>query len=286
MSMKFYLLPFAVTLVSLYPATALAQLGECSKLVVPYQDRKKIRSDAYSLDLRAPNGGQLAYLGSKHTRDPNDPQFELFERAWKKLTPTIAFYEGTDTLVRASCEEAIKLDGEPGLVRFLARRDHVPAASLEPNRQDEIDFLLKTFSAEQVKLFYVLRVIAELRERNKYTASDLKGDVSRILDRFTRYRGLDTVMRSDKDLEDAYRRYWKSPEHWWEAPTMWFNPLVSSSATGGVFTNEANQASSTFRDVHMFELISKSMRDGEKIFAVVGRDHIPMQEAALKCATR
>lgn len=286
MTVKSHILSIAVILMSVYPVTALAQLDKCSKLVVPYQDRKKIHIGVYSLDLHAPTGGQLVYLGSKHTLDPNDPQFELFERAWKNLVPTAAFYEGTDTSVRASREEAIRLDGEPGLVRFLARRDRVPAGSLEPSRQDGIDFLLKTFSPEQVKLFCVLRAIVELRERNKRTASELQGDVNGILDRFTRYRGLETVVRSDKELEVAYRRYWKSPEHWWEAPAMWFNPLASSTATGGVFTNEANQASSTFRDTHMFELLAQSTRDGEKVFAVVGRDHIPMQEAALKCATR
>ena len=261
-------------------------IADCSRLVLAYQDRENIQGLEYSLDLKTPGGERLVYLGSEHTRDPGDPQFQAFERAWNELAPTTAFYEGTGTAVAASRDEAIRSGGEPGFVRFLAARDRVPMATLEPDRQEEIDHLLKTFRPEQVKLFYVLRIVVELRERNKLAPAELRSEAPRILDRFGQYRGLQAVMRDVDELAAAYRRYWQAPEHWWEAPAGWFDPLVPSSASGGVFTNEINQASSGFRNIHMFEALAKATLSGGRVFAVVGRDHIPMQAAALKCAIR
>jgi hypothetical protein len=278
--------PLTIAHIALAASSAHSQLEDCTKLVVSYQDRDSVHNPVYSLDLRAPNGGRLVYLGAEHTFDIHSPQFESFERAWSDLRPTFAFYEGTDTSVGISREEAITKLGEPGFVRFLARRDGVPVVSLEPRRQDEVDFLLKRFSPEHVKLFYVLRVVAELRDRRGRSPEDLQKEMGRVLDHFSRYRGLESVVRDTDELNSAYAHFWKNPAHWWEAPADWFNPLVPSSATGGIFTNEVNQASSTFRDIHMFEVLATAARRGERVFAVVGRDHIPMQEAALKCALK
>ena len=73
-------------------------------------------------------------------------------------------------------------------------------------------------------------------------------------------------------------------EEGWEAPAAWFDPRSSSSKTGGIFTNEVNQRSSGYRDLHMYELLAKAALAGKRVFAIVGRDHVPMQAPALRCA--
>ena len=45
-----------------------------------------------------------------------------------------------------------------------------------------------------------------------------------------------------------------------------------------------NRASSAFRDVHMYRLLAQAWKPGARIFVAVGRDHIPAQAAALRCA--
>jgi hypothetical protein len=87
-------------------------------------------------------------------------------------------------------------------------------------------------------------------------------------------------------LEASYKRYWKDPPQWWQAPSAWFDPLKSSVETGGIFTNEINQMSSGYRDLHMFTVLSRSALEGKKVFAVVGRDHVAMQADALRCALK
>lgn len=257
---------------------------ECSKEIVPYGD--KIKDRLFTLDLASPGGGHLLYLGARHSLDPSDLEFGEFEKAWNDFKPTIAFYEGGSVSrpVAASRDEEIKTSGEPGLIRFLAARDNIVAASLEPSRQDEVNYLLKEFSAEQVKLFYVLRVIAESRDLHKHSETELRAEVGKVLDRFSRLKGLESVIQNPAQLDAAYHRYWKSPQNWWEAPADWFSP--STKETGGIFTNQVNMRSSGYRDLHMYEVLAKAALEGKRVFAIVGRDHLPMQAAALKCALK
>lgn len=261
------------------------QLDECSKKVIPYGH--KVTDRVLTLELAAAGGGQLLYLGARHSLDPSDPEFADFEKAWNNFKPTIAFYEGgaVSHPMIASRDEAIKSSGEPGLVMFLAARDKIGAVSLEPSRQDEVNYLLRKFSAEQVKLFYVLRVIAEDRERYQHSEADLRAEVGRVLDRFSKFKGLENVVRNAAELDIVYQRYWKTSE-WWKAPADWFDPRKSSAETGGAFTNEINQESSGYRDLHMFEVLVKAALDGKRVFAIVGRDHVPMQAPALRCALK
>lgn len=263
-----------------------SRLADCSKQLVSYPDRKKLQHPVFTFDATSSNGGRLLYVGSRHSIDPKAPEFGEFEKAWNDFKPTMAFFEGSGHSVEATRDESIVKDGEAGLVRFLAARDKVPATSLEPKRQDEVNYLLTKFSAEQVKLFYVLRVIQEDRVIYKRSEAELRAELGPILDRFSRFKGLDAVVRNGAEFERAYERYWNSSPNWWEAPSAWFDPRVSSSQTGGVFTNEVNQESSSFRDINMYTVLVKATLEGNRVFAIVGRDHIPMQELALRCALK
>ncbi|MBA3321606.1 MAG: hypothetical protein H0T45_09230 [Pyrinomonadaceae bacterium] len=49
---------------------------------------------------------------------------------------------------------------------------------------------------------------------------------------------------------------------------------------------EINQESSGYRNLHMFRVLAQAAREGKKVFAVVGRNHVPMQAPALRCALR
>jgi hypothetical protein len=81
-------------------------------------------------------------------------------------------------------------------------------------------------------------------------------------------------------LDSAYRKYWKDPANWWDAPARWFDPLASSADTGGVFMNDINRMSSEYRDRHMYRLLAQAALEGNRVFAVVGRNHVPMQRKA------
>lgn len=88
---------------------------------------------------------------------------------------------------------------------------------------------------------------------------------------------------SVEEIERSFIKYWGNDLKWWEAPSYWFDLLQKSEETGGIFTNDINIYSSYFRDLHMYRLITEYLKEGKRVFAVVGRNHILMQEEAIRC---
>lgn len=258
---------------------------DCAARIVPFADRGAVASPEYALDLSPAGGARLLYFGAEHASDPTHPQFAGIESAWAEVRPTVVFYEGPVRAEGASAEETIRQFGESGFVRFLAKRDGARIERLEPDPRAEAAFVLERFTPEQVKLFYVLREVARLRERRGLSEPQLRAAVEQMLVQIgAMFPELAGVAGTVDALEAAYRRHWSEPAEWWRAPSAWFDPARASAETGGVFTNEVNRASSEFRDRHMFEALAREVRAGERVFAVVGRDHVAAQAPALRCA--
>lgn len=262
-------------------------LETCKSLVVTYRDWPTVAATdpPWHLEVEAAQGGgALRYFGAVHSRDPTHEQFDSIRHAWRQFDPTIAFYEGPDRGVSTAESATIAAFGESGFIRFLAARDSVQTAGLEPNPAEEVRYLLERFSPEQVKLFYVLREAQRLRENEGLSPEAIGTRVAGLLDRAGGLPGIGSVITTVAELRRAYRSHWSTPGHWWQAPTEWFDPLLDSHQTGGIFTNDVNRASSHFRDLNMFRVLASAVLQGERVFAVVGRNHVPMQARALRCA--
>jgi hypothetical protein len=268
------------------PVNAADPSANCSEKLIAYADWPNVKDPVFSLDVNGKAGGRLYYFGAEHTTDPSNSQFEAIERAWNALKPSVAYYEGPNRPIAETKEETIKQSGESGFVRFLAKRDGVPFVSLEPSPAEEAAHAMRKFSAEQVMLFYVLRETARLRERRKLPEAELKATVAQLLERVSKMKGFEGAFTNVAELETAYRKYWTSPANWWEAPTQWFDPGKSSKETGGIFTNDINTMSSEYRDLHMYRSLAGATLEGKRVFAVVGRNHVPMQTPALRCAIK
>jgi hypothetical protein len=282
----------ALMLLTFAPARTQAQavasnsLAQCSEKLVPYAEESKIKTPVFSLDLASPAKGRLYYFGAEHSSEPGNPQFAEIEKSWNAVKPTVAFYEGPNRPIAATRDETIKQTGESGFVRFLAARDGVPIMSLEPSPQDEVKFILKKFSLEQTALFFILREAARLRERRKMSEPEIRAAITQLLARAAQAKIFESPFANLDDLDAAYKRHWKNPAEWWQAPSAWFDPLKSSAETGGIFTNEINQMSSGYRNLNMYTVLSTAALEGKKVFAVVGRNHVPMQAEALRCALK
>ncbi|HEX8392470.1 MAG TPA: hypothetical protein VF665_08960 [Longimicrobium sp.] len=278
-----------ITLVLIAPAaTAQGPVPDsCVARIVEYASRARSgAAPEYLLDLPA-GPGRLLYFGAVHSSDPAEPQFAALRAQWERVRPTVAFYEGPPRTEAATGDETIRQYGESGYVRFLARAGGARIERLEPDPRDEARFVAARFPLDQVKLFYLLREASRLRERRGLNETQLREAMDALLPQVAqRIPEISGLITNTEELQAAYRRYWTAPANWWEAPAAWFDPLANSAETGGVFTNDINRASSEFRNRHMVEVIAREVRRGERVFAVVGRDHVPAQAPALRCALR
>jgi hypothetical protein len=267
-----------------FAAPALAQhadLHVCLDHVVPYTPGQPVYADsAFGLLLDGP-GGALHYVGAEHSSDPGHAQFAAIEAAFAAFRPTVVFYEGPERPLEETAEGTIRSFGESGYARFLARAAGVPVARLEPDPAEEFGAVGGTVGMEQGTLFFVLREAARLRDRRGLTGAELDAAIASLLERAA---AVGLPVASLDSLEAAYHRHFTTPADWRDAPAAWFDPFADDAATGGQFMAAANRASSDFRNRHMTRVLAAAARGGGRVFAVVGRNHVPMQAAALRCA--
>ena len=230
--------------------------------------------------------GAVTILGAEHQRDPAHAQFPRFSAAFAEAQPTIALFEGPDRGVDSSEEATIRNMGESGQLRFLARAAGVPVRSLEPSPGQQLGMRLAQYPIDQVLLFFTLREAARLRDRESLSGAALDGAVGTLLQRVSQMgsgAGLTLPFTDVPGLDRAAARYWPNRD-WRTFPASWFSPGANDSETGGQFLGAINRSDSANRDRHMVREIATAARRGERVFAVVGRNHVPMQAPALDCA--
>ncbi len=230
--------------------------------------------------------GAVTLFGAEHSRDPAHPQFARLEEAFRTAAPTLVFYEGPDRGEAANVEETIRSAGEPGWLRFAAKRAKVAIRTLEPNPQQQLGMLIREFPIDQVLLFFVLRDAAIRRERDGLTAAALDAATTALLHRARLMAGAGNIALPFTDiagLETAAARYWPGRD-WRTLPRSWFTPGSNDAATGGQFVGANNRADSRNRDRNLVAHIVEAVQGGERVFVVIGRNHVPMLAPALDCA--
>lgn len=226
----------------------------------------------------------LYYFGAEHKKDPEHPQFELLNVKWQDfLTKTrggkaVVFYEEkVNEKNLTSLSQAIEQHGESGAIVYWANKEHVPCVRPEPTIKDEVEELLKNFSADEIFYFYIMRGIASWqrtalrKEFNEFIETNIK-----------RYRedlswenfdfSFETVKRTHryifgKELDLADTAFIaKIP-----------NPIYDESNI-----NNIARASSTIRNITILHNIENYWQEGYNVFVVYGASHAVMQERALK----
>lgn len=257
----------------------------CEARLKSYAGWTATMSTVWAMDEAARGGGRLVYLGVEHSRDPSALQFQEIKTAFDEARPTVVFYEGPDRGIGADGPDSITTRGESGYVRWLASTTGATTRPLEPSPIALFEDLAEDYPADQVELFFVLREATRLRDREKLEGQALDEAVATLLGRLrTMSVDINLPFSDLAGLEAAYAEYWTRPADWRTVPANWFDPVADDAETGGRFMAALNAASSERRNVHMYRVLAEAALSGEQVFAIVGRNHVPMQEDALRCA--
>ena len=221
----------------------------------------------------------LLYFGAKHiVGAPSDPQVQQIMDLWQTFKPTLALNEGWDPPVVLTAEQAVASYGEPGLIRFLAARDRVPCRNFEPRQAEEVAFLRQRYSLEEIKLFYVLRIVAENWRMAPFDVVDtqIQGQLSL---RLALVEGLEGPPLTVADVEAAYRRTLPGMTSDWRRISV---DDLDPAASKPNRLQALNADLALFRDAHIIDVLEVEVRRRERVFAVVGASHVVMQEQLLR----
>ncbi len=270
------MLAFRLLLAAALLPFVLAQAQPCLDRVHLYENAPRLLPGD-TLSLRGTAGGALLYIGAEHTRDPEHPLFARIDGHFVAFRPTVVFYEGPDRGVRGTREATIRETSESGYARFLAQGVGARIARLEPSPPDQFTYVADSLGAERAGLFFVLREAARLRDRESTTGEALHTAIAGLLEQAA---PLGLPIPSLDSLDTLYRRH-VAPSRWEDMPVAWFDPGLFSDEAH--FFPAANRASSHFRNLYMAQVLAESVKEGARVLAVVGRNHLPMQADALRC---
>jgi hypothetical protein len=224
--------------------------------------------------------GSLYYFGAYHLDNPSDKQFSEIKNRWNDFRPTIAFFEGPDRGIDTTAILTVQKFGESGYLRFLAKQAGVKTISLEPSPVALYTYLCGKFSQEQVDLYMLTKEAMRLRTRKELNKAQIEIELNKMLAMFTKMLGRELAITNLSRLGIVFNKTFGNKLEWWEAPIAWFDPQLKDDR----FTNQLSLLSTNYRDVYMVAILTKYVNDGERVFAVVGRNHIPLQINAIKYA--
>ncbi len=230
----------------------------------------------YVVQIQSSSTGALLYYGAEHSRDSKHSQFSEIERYWHKIKPQIAFVEGRLPPAHQDSESAIRQNGESGFVRFLADRHGVPVASMDSSIEQQTKSLLRELSGTQAKTYFILREIVRQKRVHDSQALDLSA-LSVYMKGLQDQPALRVPPNNVAELATCFDRYFDDTLNYRDATQRWFDPMGSVN-----WVNQASRKLADDRNIEMVRKIVSNIRDGKRVFAVVGRTHTIMQEPAIR----
>jgi hypothetical protein len=229
--------------------------------------------------------GALLYVGVEHTNDPRDRQLQRLMLCWNAFRPTIAFTEGGVRPPMPTAAQAVRENGEAGLVRSLADDLRIPIQNIDADAATELDFLLIGATPEQVKVFITLRQLGQAkREDHPSVAGDWNKWANRWLAEKNNVNShpaaiANALPRNAEELQRSVETLGLATpgQLWHELPADLVLPTKDVT-----FTHKLARRSTELRDTNMIRTLRNTLNKPNRVFAVVGAGHIVMQGPMLQ----
>ncbi|MFH1454814.1 MAG: hypothetical protein ABIF22_00605 [bacterium] len=225
----------------------------------------------------------LYYFGSNHTKDINNPQFELLKNKWLEFLQktsgkkSILFYEGNIKIDdEIPLEKFIEKYGESGAMVFWAKQAHVKVNRPEPTEGESTKELLKDFSKEEVFYFFMIRAIGQWQRMK--VRKDFNEFVNFNIKRYESLLNLPDFDFSFENMKLVHSKIF-GKEFDLEDKNL---PRISSSLFYDTKINDIARRLTTIRNIFMLDQIEKYWLDGYNIFIIFGGSHAVMQEPVIK----
>jgi hypothetical protein len=255
------------------------EIEQETELTVPVMDMKaydgiiNTHRRPYIFTITTPGGGAVCIMGVDHTKNPEDRGVDSIRHYWSAFDADVALVEGRVGNLFTWLQDPLEALGEGGLVTSLANSKGVDLYSWEPQRQDEIDYLLVRYSPEEIAMFYTFRpYFSNMRYQ---TYPDPEAALQRYLGDRTDYPGIEGVFTSWEQLDAK----WKA-----DHPGIEWRDFGAGHSFPGGYLFEIGNAINIMRDEHMIMSIVDLMRKGRRVFVTMGASHAPRIEETLRTA--
>lgn len=219
-------------------------------------------------------GYAFLFLGSFHNFEPTAPHVSEIRRFFAKFQPTLVLYEGGVLSKIRDSNDAILRGGEMGLVQWLAASCRIRHASFEPSFANEVALVLRQYSAEQAKLYYIARLIPQYAAQGNSSGFD-EYLTSVIEHQKWQVVGLaNTRPRSIGEFREGIQAAVPTLSDWKKLNYPHVAPMDRFNETERGILNRVASATAAIRDAALTSKIREGLRKGERVFVIAGTSHM------------
>ena len=223
---------------------------------------------------------ELFWFSGIHNSDPNHRMFKDVLREFKHFSPDCVLVEGGNNIPSSSRDEAILHGGEPRYVAFLAYNDNIPVFDIEPPINSQLEYLSQKYDSDKILAMYIIRQLYQKQReyQDNQVRIDLYGYVSGFIEK-NNLSGNKTI--TNEKLQELFKLYFPqeandSPWYEWN-----FGEIIYFNKEPNII-NEIWKETARFRDDYAVNLIQEMSMKYDKIFVMMGSDHIRNQEKRLR----
>ncbi len=148
---------------------------------------------------------------------------------------------------------------------------------MEPEFGEEVAELLRKYDPEEVKLFYIIRDLAEYDG----LGSPKMNKEEYLQDAIKRYSAepalKDVRPRSVSEMQPTFAERFPKLVSYVNANMSWVDPSKLDNRI-----NEITRASTDYRDQVIVDKITRAVCQGKRVLAVVGWSHVAREESAIR----
>lgn len=214
----------------------------------------------------------LLFLGTTHSFSQANPQLPDIERLLAEFAPTVILIEGGEWTVEATREAAIKQGGEMGFATFLANARGLKPKTFEPNFSDEIAHVLKLASAEDVKLYYALRMVPQFRAQLSAQAMDTQMNTLLSSGELAVPPALHRILRNVDELNRVIAGRFPTMSSWQTLDVHRIGLPVERD--GSARLDAIRMHSEAYRNGEMMRAIASNLKSRERVLLIAGTNHL------------
>ena len=216
---------------------------------------------------------ELFWFDAWHSNDPNDPMFERIENSFNSFNPDLVLVEGGFNMFEGNRDEAIS-EGESSFTVYLANQNNVTVEDIEPTFAAQIAYLQSRYEPEQILAMYHIRQIGSML--NEPVDTDF--DFNDYLISETQYfidNGLEIEVNSLDEILEIINSYLPQSinSETWRTGTgvsdVYNDFFKGKGVLSPIYLDIYN-----FRNRYLVELIQKRQVEYNRIFIVMGGQHL------------
>lgn len=254
-----------------------------SYLDIKLSEYGHLPSNPYILEFK--NGiKEVVFCGVEHLPNNSDIDNEMYtviEKKFNEIRPSIAINEGGEMSNKyyVSKKEAIRKDGEIGLLKILSDSLGIQTINGDPYIDFELIELSKTYSKSDILTYIVTeRLMWNLFGNKVFNSVKIEKEFNQFIENYIMKQGKLSLSNQEKSFNFFKKNYQKLVNRKFDIktlkPTNPFDSIGTFQAIG--------RKSKEIRDQYLLNTIEKLLKTNDKVFIVFGGWHLLTCEPGLK----